>query len=134
MPTEGYASVYAEASHRYEDLAESAIYSFPSGEVRTVPDYVAELLIAAHPTKLRYATADDGPVVAEMSPARVVPGFQRSQAFASPPSNTAMDSPGANATEIVAEDDRCIANKANGDRCKNKKKADGTCAVHTPRA
>ena len=134
MPAEGYASVYAEASHRYEDLAESATYSFPSGEVRTVPDYVAELLIRAHPTKLRYATVDDGPVVAEMSPARVVPGFQRSQAFASPPKNTAMDSPRANAIEIVAENDRCIANKTNGERCKNKKKAGGTCAVHTPRA
>jgi len=133
MSTEGYASVYAVASHRYEDLAENAIYSFPSGEVRAVPDYVAELLIAAHPNKLRYATDDDGPVTAEMSPARVVPGFQRSQAFASPPRHTAMDSPQTDATEIVADDDRCIANKANGERCKNKKKADGTCAVHTPR-
>ena len=38
--------------HTYEDRATKITYVIDAGEVKDVPDHVAQLLVTAHPTKL----------------------------------------------------------------------------------
>ena len=136
MPAEGYRSVYAIRAHRYSDVGENATYSFPEGEVRDVPVYVAELLVNVHPTKLRFADGEGGDEVTQLSPGRVIPAFGRSTAIAAPPQNTAVQAPEASEPigAEVSESERCTSIKTDGVRCKNNAKTGGTCAVHTPAA